>query len=183
MSIWNPDSIANSTYEIIDANAPNRILGGLELAPNKKIYLATPTPFSTLSVINYPDSAKSGCGFAYDQIALTAPGTIGLPIHIPRPKKSKIVNDSIDVSLNNSCNATTVPNIVTPNNDGINDEFKITCNGVFEFPEDLIIYNRWGQEVYNAKKKDSLNKLTDGTYYYLFSFRDILYKGFVTILH
>ncbi|MBK8366500.1 MAG: gliding motility-associated C-terminal domain-containing protein [Bacteroidetes bacterium] len=180
LSTWNANTILSSSYELIGTNT-GRSLGQLELGPDKKIYVANRN-INTLSVINFPDSNSAACGFTYDQIAVNFPN-LGLPIHVPRPTRSKIVKDTTDVVPNNSCDVPIVPNIVTPNNDGTNDEFKITCNGSFEFPEDLIIYNRWGQEVYNAKKKDSLNKLSDGTYYYLFSFHELFYKGYVTIVH
>ncbi len=63
---------------------------------------------------------------------------------------------------------------VSPNDDGINDVFYI--QGVDGFPEnELIIFNRWGNEVYRKQGylndwsgtyKDKL--LPDGTYFYIF---------------
>ncbi|WP_295674162.1 gliding motility-associated C-terminal domain-containing protein [uncultured Mucilaginibacter sp.] len=80
----------------------------------------------------------------------------------------------------------TIPNIFTPNGDGKNDVFKIA--GLESFPgSQLIIFNRWGNEVYRAD--NYLNNwdgsgLADGTYYYLLNRRDrngglTAFKGWV----
>jgi len=45
-----------------------------------------------------------------------------------------------------------MPNVFTPNNDGINDYFKpIIMQGVEHF--EIVIYNRWGQEMYRSGEK------------------------------
>jgi len=68
----------------------------------------------------------------------------------------------------------TIPNIFTPNGDGKNDEFKIA--GLESFPgSQLIIFNRWGNEVYRAD--NYLNNwdgsgLAEGTYYYILNRRN-----------
>lgn len=58
----------------------------------------------------------------------------------------------------------TPPNIFTPNNDGMNDNFVVPClldSG--EFPESQVtIYNQWGDEVYRSDKP--YNNDWDGTY-------------------
>jgi gliding motility-associated-like protein len=71
-----------------------------------------------------------------------------------------------------------VPNVITPNNDGLNDFFEVPCleeidNGF------LRVYNRWGNEVYrNENYKNEWNgfykgnPLPDGTYYYVLEFTD-----------
>lgn len=76
--------------------------------------------------------------------------------------------------------STTIPNIFTPNNDGKNDAFKI--KGIESYPgSQLIIFNRWGNEVYRAD--NYLNNwngsgLAEGTYYYVLNRRD--HKGNIT---
>ncbi|MBX7108469.1 MAG: PKD domain-containing protein [Chitinophagales bacterium] len=45
-----------------------------------------------------------------------------------------------------------IPTAFTPNNDGINDEYKIITDGTNEF--DLKIFNRWGQMVYRSSDPD-----------------------------
>ncbi len=53
----------------------------------------------------------------------------------------KIVVTPIDVFI---------PNAITPNNDSLNDKFKIV--GLEKFPENSIeIFNRWGNIVYKKR--------------------------------
>ncbi len=74
-----------------------------------------------------------------------------------------------------------LPNIFTPNGDGVNDEFVIPCNE--DNPKaDLKIYDRWGAEVWNSRGHYGNNwkgtneqgtELPDGTYYFIYSYNDI----------
>lgn len=61
-----------------------------------------------------------------------------------------------------------IPSVFTPNGDGKNDKFVIL--GLNRFPgSELIIYNRWGNVVYQSKdyKNDwTGNGLNEATYYY-----------------
>jgi gliding motility-associated-like protein len=65
-----------------------------------------------------------------------------------------------------------VPNVFTPNNDGVNDIFYIYSNGYTEFT--LKVYNRWGNMVYSTTapviywdgKTTSGIELNTGVYYY-----------------
>jgi gliding motility-associated-like protein len=77
---------------------------------------------------------------------------------------------------------------LSPNGDGVNDFF--TIDGIGEFPNnELSIFNRWGNEVYN--KQGYLNDwdgtwrgklLPDGTYFYVLSLGDGReYSGYVQI--
>ncbi|WP_184549515.1 gliding motility-associated C-terminal domain-containing protein [Mucilaginibacter sp. FT3.2] len=62
-----------------------------------------------------------------------------------------------------------IPNIITPNNDGKNDVFKIV--GLESYPgSQLTIFNRWGNEVYRADNyKNDWNGsgLAEATYFYI----------------
>ena len=79
-----------------------------------------------------------------------------------------------------------IPNIFTPNNDGKNDFFEIA--GLDSFPgSQLLIFNRWGNEVYQAD--NYLNTwngsgLAEGTYYYILNRKEhngsnTAFKGWV----
>jgi gliding motility-associated-like protein len=65
-----------------------------------------------------------------------------------------------------------IPNVFTPNGDGINDLFTILSTGVKEI--DLQIFNRWGQKLFsfNGPKAawdgltDKGAKVPDGTYFF-----------------
>ncbi|MFK7771628.1 MAG: gliding motility-associated C-terminal domain-containing protein, partial [Saprospiraceae bacterium] len=67
-----------------------------------------------------------------------------------------------------------IPTVITPNDDGMNDTWEISC--VKEFPDnEVIIFNRWGDEVYRAAPYNNEwegtynnDELPDGTYFYIF---------------
>lgn len=64
-----------------------------------------------------------------------------------------------------------IPNLITPNDDGLNDEFKM---GGLLFPRGkLEIYNSYGARVYQQEQYDytwSGKGLSDGIYYYTFQY-------------
>ncbi len=73
------------------------------------------------------------------------------------------------------CNYYDLPNVFTPNNDGINDIFKPYP---YKFVEkiDLVIYNRWGNPVFKTDNPDinwdgadfqTGKPVSDGVYYYV----------------
>ncbi len=81
-----------------------------------------------------------------------------------------------------------LPNVFTPNNDGSNDFF---VPFPYRFVEsiDLVIYNRWGQPVFETTDpdimwdgfhKDSGERVTDGVYYYVCLVNTIRLEGMVS---
>jgi gliding motility-associated-like protein len=83
-----------------------------------------------------------------------------------------------------------VTNVITPNNDGANDRFEIINIETYPTAE-LLIFDRWGTEVYSKKPYNNEwdgtykgKNLPDGTYYYVIRFaeKDKRYKGSVSIL-
>jgi len=84
----------------------------------------------------------------------------------------------------------TLPNIVTPNNDGINDFIDF---GKYQFSSlQLEIYNRWGNKVFESANPTCLWKPTedDGTYFYTAQYQincngeaqSKTLKGFITVI-
>ncbi len=65
-----------------------------------------------------------------------------------------------------------VPNVFSPNGDGMNDLFLISSDGIIEF--DLVIYNRWGQVIFSTSapeiawdgRTSAGEPASEGTYYY-----------------
>jgi|GEM_PF-4203448 len=86
-----------------------------------------------------------------------------------------------------------IPNVFSPNGDGINDTWVITPVGVVNL-DNLTVFNRWGQAVYTTRDLNTAwrgtmngNPLPVGTYYYTLQAKDIEGKPFkmsgnVTIL-
>lgn len=68
-----------------------------------------------------------------------------------------------------------LPNIITPNGDGINDKFEIPASFDKCFDYSIRFFNRWGQKVYDITQStmafDGTNslgaELEDGVYYYV----------------
>ncbi len=66
-----------------------------------------------------------------------------------------------------------IPNIFSPNGDGINDQFFLTSTGINSLNCD--IYNRWGELIYTLKAPNQSwdgvmnngNHATEGTYFYI----------------
>lgn len=95
---------------------------------------------------------------------------------------------TIDIDALNDCR---VPNIITPNNDGINDFLRIPCLDSFVGnTSSITIFNEWGSQVFEAlpylnnfdgKYKGS--DLPPGTYFYIFDKgdRSPVQKGFLII--
>lgn len=54
--------------------------------------------------------------------------------------------DSTEISVNISSSDLQVPNVFTPNGDGMNDEFRVQYRSIVEFH--CWVYNRWGRLVY-----------------------------------
>lgn len=78
-----------------------------------------------------------------------------------------------DYPDNPRCESSTIPNVITPNGDGVNDTFVIPCTQRQEWK--IIIYNRWGKIVYQNdfyRGDWQADDLTNGAYYYLLKSKD-----------
>ena len=82
-----------------------------------------------------------------------------------------------------------IPNLITPNGDGRNETWRI--KGIDQYVCEVVIFNRWGSEVFSSKNylnewdgTKGGDQLPDGTYYYTIvcSGSDVSYKGAITIL-
>ncbi|MCO6498780.1 MAG: gliding motility-associated C-terminal domain-containing protein [Vicingus serpentipes] len=90
--------------------------------------------------------------------------------------------DVTDENINND--SIFIPNIITPNQDGINDIFQLN------FPViKTEVFNRWGQKLFESKndafwdgRTTSGNEVPDGTYYYIIVTEEETYKGYLQLL-
>ncbi len=80
------------------------------------------------------------------------------------------------------------PNVISPNNDGLNDAFFI--HPYLPQPSSLIIYNRWGDEVFRSANYDQTwqgttadgKPVAEGTYFYVLQLPSgTLKKGTVSV--
>jgi gliding motility-associated-like protein len=82
-----------------------------------------------------------------------------------------------------------IPNVLTPNDDGINDLFSVTINGAKEVK--CAIVNRWGNSVFEYATQISANPITldlwdaklnegktvtEGVYFYRMEVKDMYEK-------
>lgn len=137
----NTASVTINTYPRPTVNAaPNQVL-----AYNSPFTL-NPTYSSNVSAYQWlPQANNLSC--------LTCPTPSGIVVNTQQY--------NIRVTSTNGCTATDsvlvsilcdkanifVPNVFTPNNDGVNDYFYVTARG-YNIINKLVMYNRWGQKVY-----------------------------------
>ena len=84
----------------------------------------------------------------------------------------------------------TIPNVFTPNGDGLNDGYYVTGKGVQSF--DILIYDRWGLKMFESSTLglggawDGKNA-SDGTYFYIIKATSTKgvsqdYRGYLTLI-
>ena len=88
-------------------------------------------------------------------------------------------------NIENDCDVV-VPNVITPNGDGMND--LLVFENLENFPNNhLLIFNRWGQKLYEKEGyQNDWNgtKYSDGTYFFILELNDkknTLHKGTFTL--
>jgi gliding motility-associated-like protein len=81
-----------------------------------------------------------------------------------------------------------LPNIITPNGDGVNDQFDLTAMFQNCVGYDLVIINRWGQPVYSGNQDSPFFDgttggvaLETGVYFYKLRLLDAERSGFVQV--
>jgi len=98
------------------------------------------------------------------------------------------VTDTIKIVITD-CNPTVnIPNVFTPNNDGINDRLTVRTKNITVF--EILIYNRWGEVLFHSTNPDvswngkfNGSNSAEGVYYwcvkYMANNESITKKGFV----
>ena len=94
----------------------------------------------------------------------------------------ELIDITDDIPLDND--SIVIPNVITPNGDGVNDIFQLN------FPViKTEIFNRWGQQLFTSNndafwdgRTTSGNKVPSGTYYYIIVTEKETYKGYLQLL-
>ncbi len=80
-------------------------------------------------------------------------------------------------------------NVITANGDGLNDYFffpqPLAQSCEFQDFKNVVIYNRWGREVFKSDKREFkwyAEKVNSGAYFYLIQFEASFYKGFIHVI-
>lgn len=86
--------------------------------------------------------------------------------------------DSLTIQVLNEAPTLIIPNVFTPNNDSVNDVFKVTGFNIIEF--NGTIFDRWGIQLFYWNDitkgwdgKTSGKEVPDGTYFYIINAKDI----------
>jgi gliding motility-associated-like protein len=130
------------------------------------------------------EQKNTGYAYRWPQLNLNAPQvTIGRPgLYIATIKGCKMYSDSFMVIFTH-CDLN-IPNVVSPNGDGINETFLI--DNIKYYPNtELYIYNRSNQLVFQSKNYQNdwdASTTPDGSYFYLLRFPDgITQEGLITV--
>ena len=79
-----------------------------------------------------------------------------------------------------------IPNVITPNGDGLNDYF-IIANLEHHPNTSVTIFDRWGRKSYenaNYNNEWKADNSSDGTYFYVIDVpNDKKYSGFISVFH
>jgi len=81
-----------------------------------------------------------------------------------------------------------IPNVFSPNDDGVNDLYRIIYTG--QEPQELVIFDRWGKEIYQTNTVEEawngrlLNgeEAPEGVYFYIFKVGSEYFKGELTLM-
>ena len=98
------------------------------------------------------------------------------------------------IALDDNCpGLVSSPNVFSPNEDGINDEFCVDLENILDYQ--IYLYDRWGVEVFHSNNETSCwdgeimgQKASAGTYYYVIEVEDsknekASYRGSFTLLY
>jgi len=155
------------------------ILGALAKGPDGRIYL-TSLCSPRLSVITRPNETGSACGLEVQTVAFGGTPRQG-QCGIGLPNCPNAIAREVDLSTT----VATMPNIITPNGDGLNQALVLAEPNPDEWS--IAIYNRWGKEVHRQERYDNswaAPGQPDGVYFYLLTRRSTgqTYKGWVEVL-
>ena len=101
--------------------------------------------------------------------------TMSIPLNI------KDIADAVNISNGN---------VLTLNNDGLNECFTVSVKDEFEKCVAVKIYDRWGVlmyksntygECWDGKNSSTQQLVANGTYYYIISINDYSKTGYITI--
>ena len=182
-----------TSYNIIYNGLDNSEYYGLQLANDSKIYVAK-ADSSKISKIDFPNNNGISVNFNPYSIDLNNKICQGT---FPSFIESYFNNDNTTICYQKE--DIIIPNVFTPNNDGVNDLFTITITGYSSV--NYSIYNRWGNELLSKSNQIIANKTvtiwdgkikednaSDGVYYYVihltnYKNENLTKKGFIQLFN
>ena len=147
-------------------------------------YTGTASPAATYNWNFNGGTAVTGVGMAPHVVSWNNPALYTVSLYV---SENGCPSDTTEIDINNLLCDVTVPNVFTPNGDGVNDNFVIINLEYFQNTK-CLIYNRWGKKVYesdNYQNDWNGDDASDGVYYYILEFANDRLKtmtGSVTII-
>jgi gliding motility-associated-like protein len=147
---------------------------------------------------NWQPATGLSCGFCANP---KASPQVTTKYSLTKQNCNIITKDSITITVKNDCIPKPIvegeiPNVFTPNGDGINDTFNFSIAGVSDVS--FMIYNRWGNIIKNSTlntnnyfswdgRTTSGEACSDGVYYYTLTYKLVngdteTKKGFITLI-
>ncbi|TAH03608.1 MAG: hypothetical protein EAZ15_02690 [Sphingobacteriales bacterium] len=157
----------------------------LFLIPNIALPSTTLLPKASITVTGEytVTAANISAGLITNQAVVTGLDTKNVVVE----DKSGTTNDTDDKTVTSLVDGFFIPNVFTPNGDGINDTFEIV--GLQNYSNvEIEVFNRWGNQVYknlNYQNQWLAEGLNEGTYYYIIQLKTLtnnkIVKGWVLI--
>jgi gliding motility-associated-like protein len=166
-----PDDTICNDYYTLRAENPLIGYGSWSVSGNSPAYISDP---------NNPVSPVSGL----------LPGQNVFIWTVTNGTCSDTARITISIDGAQKCDSLEMPTGISPNGDGYNDEFVVL--GLLRYPDnELVVFNRWGNEVYAEKNyantwkgvNKSGDNLPDGTYFVILKVNNIhrVLKGYLDI--
>jgi gliding motility-associated-like protein len=150
LSVWDKKMIEESATVIHHNPNSSQEVMGLQLGPDKKIYVCHLYK-ENLTVIDKPWLKGTSCNVLQNYVNLKGRANqFGAPYYPTYTFKKLWDTESEDYF---------VPDAFTPNGDNINDVFSISAANLEELS--IQIYNRWGEKIYDEQRLDAA---WDGTF-------------------
>lgn len=204
LTIGNFHNNANSTIDSITGNfQPDAYyyIDDVSLLEIINVYAGEDTIICNGNSVQLGNASYQGVTYSWQPTTGLSNANIGNPTASPAQTTTYYLTQTTACNINTDTVTVTVcdkpsitmPNIFTPNNDGINDEFKITSKKITTL--NCKIYNRWGilvseltkiNEGWDGRSTSGL-QCTTGVYYYILTAmgedgKEYNDKGFVSLV-
>lgn len=144
------------------------------------------------SVSSYPAMSWYLNGQPSSQQALQSrPYQYAVPVRIRLVAFDSVCYDTLEreVTPEDTAVAGDIPNVFTPNGDGINDCYRIENITLSKECSQLVVYNRWGRLVYNSDTDGECwngssgdSPLASGVYYYVLQHKGRNFHGTISLI-
>lgn len=202
--IWEDGTTESQRFDLVPGNYAFTLTDGNACALNDSIQIAGPSLLTFDPVIEKANCAGGNIfidvsgGMAPYRFDWSDGSTNAERMNLSANTYSLTITDdnncSIESSfdLENTCSTLAFYDVLTPNGDGQNDNWLI--DGIESYPNnELLIYNRWGQLVFNQEsytgnwngRHNDGSTLPIGAYYFVLKLRDnadTIHKGAITII-